>query len=310
MNVDTLEAIRRSAAIPSMPLVAARCFEITKDPHCNFDRLVELLGTDPGIAADVLRMSNSALFGITRQVASLKQAITLLGLGRVRDLVLSRYLVRGIDRVATQLIDFDYFWRRSVTTAILSSKFADTLAPRQRDEAFIGGLLADAGVVILAFSLPTQYAAIAACYRPPETGDWRHAEFKLLEMTHGEVSALILEQWNFPPSLVEAVKHHHSRPAEMTDSAQGRVLAQIIGGAGEIARILCEAVDPESAIRSCQACMERVELDIVVLVKSLEGIESQIRGMARSLGLEVINNRLFGLIAERLVSQLTSNCAP
>lgn len=112
MHGDTLEAIKQSAAIPSMPMIATRCYEMTSDPNCNYDRLIELLSTDAGMAADVLRLSNSALFGVTRQVTSLKQAVTLLGLRRIRDLVLSRYLVQKLRDARDELVNIHHFWRR------------------------------------------------------------------------------------------------------------------------------------------------------------------------------------------------------
>ncbi len=308
MHSETLEAIKRSAAVPSMPMVAARCHEMTNDPDCSYDKLVELLGTDPGIAADILRLSNSALFGVTRQVGSLKQAITLLGMKRVRDLVMARYLAQQIDQIRTDLIDVDYYWRRSLTTGILASKFADTLAPRQRDEVFIGGLLADVGVVVLARALPKQYASIAAQYRPHASDDWIQGEYSLMGVTHGDVSAMVLEQWNLPVELVEAVRYHHASAADIPEDCAGAALSRIIGGAGTIARILCEANEPDAAVKACADGMDRVELDISVLVTALSDVEQDIEQMAGLLGIEVINSKVFSLISQRLIESLGSAC--
>jgi len=137
MQNETLDIIKRSASIPSMPLVATRCYEMTQNSNCDYNQLVELLSTDPGIAAGVLRLANSPLFGVTRQVSSLKHAIALLGVKRIRELVLARYLVQKTEEMACEHIDISYYWRLSVTTAILSSKFADALLPQRRDEAFM-----------------------------------------------------------------------------------------------------------------------------------------------------------------------------
>lgn len=308
MHTETLEAIKRSAAIPSMPLIATRCYEMTSDPDCDFTKLVELLSTDPGIASDILRLSNSALFGVTRQVGSLKQAITLLGMKRVRDLVMARYLVQMVNESATDLIDINYFWRRSLTTGILSSKFADTLAPQKRDELFIGGLLADVGVVILAKALPSKYAPAAEQYRPHGTDDWIADEYNLMGVEHGEVSAMVLEQWKLPSELVEAVRNHHAAPGDPAGKSQDMLLAQIIGGASLIARVLCEATRPETAAAACVAAMDRVNFDVQVLVAGLEGIDDDIKQMADLLGVEVINSKLFGMIGELLVKELDGAC--
>ena len=93
MNADALETLKRSAAIPSLPQVVTRFLEVIRDPAFDFDEVADVLSADPGMTADMLRLVNSPLFGVTRTVSSLHQALALLGLRRVRSLVLGRYLV-------------------------------------------------------------------------------------------------------------------------------------------------------------------------------------------------------------------------
>lgn len=304
MHAETLETIKRSASIPSMPMVATRCYEMTQDPNCDMNKLVELLSTDPGIAADVLRLSNSALFGVTRQVASLRQAMTLLGIKRIRELVLARYLVQKTQEMSSDLIDVNYYWRRSLATAILSAKFADVLSPGQRDEAFIGGLLSDLGVVVMSRCMPKIYAPIAANYRPHGTEEWMHAEYNLMGVTHGEVSSVILEQWNLPASVAEGVRYHHASHGDLPADSPGAKLAKIIGAGSTIAKILSETMDAEVAFKACVDGMERVDLDLSVLAKALPGIEQQIEEMANLLGVEVIASKIFAVICAELVKAI------
>jgi HD-like signal output (HDOD) protein len=304
MQSETLEAIKRSASIPSMPMVATRCYEMTQDAFCDYTKLVELLSTDPGIAADVLRLSNSALFGVTRQVGSLRQAITLLGVKRIRELVLTRYLVQKMQTLPAGPIDLNYYWRRSLATAILAAKFAEALLPKQRDEAFIGGLLADVGVVVLAAALPRQYAPVAERYRPHESDDWLQGEYNLMGVNHGEVSAMVMEQWNLPADLVAAVRYHHATEVAMDQQGAGDLMARIIGGAGAIARILAETSEVHMAVEACTKAMGRVNLNVNVLIKALDGIEAEIQRMAELLQVEIMNSSVFGLIGKHLVENL------
>jgi len=307
MHAETLDLIKRSATIPSMPLVATRCYEMTQDPACDYGKLVELLGTDPGMAADVLRLSNSALFGVTRQIGSLRQAMTLLGIKRIRELVLTRYLVQKTEEVATDAVDMTYFWRRSLTTAVLSAKFAGILAPANRDEAFIGGLLADVGVLILAKAIPDRYHPIAEQYRPRTGDEWTHDEYNLLGVTHGEVSALVLEQWRLPQTLVDAVRYHHARHDDLPADSAGAMLARMIGAAGMIARILCEATDTHEAAAACTDVTDRVNLDILVLIRALDGIEEQIEQLAELLQVDVWSSRVFASLGKELIEILEQN---
>lgn len=304
MHSETLETIRRSATLPSIPIIATRCYEMTQDPNCDYNKLVDLLTTDPGIAASVLRLANSPLFGVTRQVSSLKQAIALLGVKRIRELVLVRYLVQKTEDMGGGKIDLNYYWRLSLTTAILTAKFADALAPRHRDEAFMGGLLADVGVIVLARAMPKQYGPIADRYQPHENEDWIQGEYNLLGVTHGEVSAMVLEQWNLPKTLVEAVRFHHASMKDIPANCEGAVLARIINGSSTIAKVLSQTSSADSAVQTCRDAMDRVDLDLAVLVRALDGIDVEITRMAELLGVDVLNSKVFNLICQQLAKNL------
>lgn len=306
MHADTLEAIRRSAAIPSMPLVATRCFEMTQDPNCNYDRLVELLSTDPGIAAEILRLSNSALFGVPRKVTALKQAVTLLGIKRLRDLVLTRYLVQRLDQSRKGLIDINYFWRRSLTRAVVASRLAEAAQPRHREEAFIGGLLAHVGVVVLAQAVPTAYKPIAEQYKPLGGRDWIAGEYNLLGVTHGEVSAMVLEDWSLPNEVTDAVRHQQTPADQLAADAPGRFVAPILGAADAIAALLCEAGNPQHAAEICIAAADRVHLSPAVLAQMLPLIEQDVEALAAMLRVDVIPNKVFSLIASQIVAQMSA----
>lgn len=304
MQNETLEAIRQSAAIPSMPLVATRCFEMTQDPNCSYEKLVGLLSTDPGIAAEILRLSNAPLFGVMRKIVSLKQAVTLLGLKRTRDLVLMRYIVQRIDQSRTEPIDITYFWRRSLSTAVVASRLAEPLASRQREEAFIAGLLADTGVIVLAKALPSKYTPVASHYKPHGNDDWLELETRLLGVGHGEVSAMVLERWALPQILIDAVRHHHDPVESMPADAPWRMIAAIINAAGTIARALAEAQNPARAADTCVEAIERVGLAPSVLVDILPQVEADVSALAETLRVDVIPNKLFKLVADQIVANL------
>lgn len=309
LQSETLDAVRRSAAIPSMPLVATRCFEITQNPECSYDQLVELLGTDPGIAAEILRLSNSALFGVARQVTSLKQAIALLGLKRLRDLVLMRYLVQRVDEARSELLDLAYFWRRSLTTAVVAARLADTLLPRRRDEAFVSGLLADIGVVVLARALPLKYGPIAKRYRPNGGDSWMTDERMALGVTHGEVSAVVLEEWSLPSAMVDAVRYSDRPALAIPADAPGRALAPIITCAAALARSLCDAREAPQAAHECLAALEPVALGPRVLAEMLPKVGHDVENLASMLRINVIAGETLAQVAEQLAAQLAQPTA-
>ncbi|MEE8169292.1 MAG: HDOD domain-containing protein, partial [Phycisphaerae bacterium] len=273
MNSDTLEAIVRSANIPSMPSVATRCYELSQDPMCSYDKLVALLSTDPGIAAAILRLSNSAMFGVVRQVDSLKQAITLLGLSRTRDLVLVRCMVQALRQARSELIEFEYYWRRSLTTAVIASRLAAARRPRGKDEAFIAGLLADVGVVILAQALPSKYVEIAEQYRNLSGAELQARESAAINATHADVSAMVLQLWMLPEAIVEAVRHHHAAADSIPLNAPGRDTASFLGAGDAISQCLCVAKDADQAAVTCIRAVEPLGMDAGGLCELLNDVQ-------------------------------------
>lgn len=309
MDHSILDLLKRSAAIPSMPQVAARFLEIVQDPEFDYDEVVEVLSTDPGTASELLRLANSPLFGVTRKITSLTQALTLLGLKRVRSLVLGRYIVDSIEHKGTVSIDTSYYWRRSLTTAVLAAQFADPLEPQLREEAFISGLLADIGVVVLDEALPDQYHPIAERYRPHGSVDLSETEVQAIGVSHGQVSAMILEHWRLPDVVCLAVRDHALAPS--TDGMPNKnKLAPIVGAADRIGKYLCETPNQiEQVIDFCRQSMASIGLEPSVLGKLLAEIEPQITDFASVLKVDVISSKVYALIAQKLQEELSTTAA-
>ncbi|MFQ5412262.1 MAG: HDOD domain-containing protein, partial [Phycisphaerae bacterium] len=265
-----------------------------------------VLNTDPGISSELLRITNSALFGITREVTSLQHAITLLGMKRVRSLVMGRYLTDSIGQAAKDTGDFSisYYWRRSLGTAVLAAKFADPIIPKYREEAFIGGLLADVGVVVMMQGLSEQYASIANDYAPMRGDDLVKREREVLDLTHADVSALVLDTWMLPPVIVEAVRHHHDKDLLECQDDDAYILARLLSGAGRIAKLLCENRDKDTVVETCMKAMETVGLDAKALPHMLEDVEGTIREFAELLHTEIIASKVYARITEIITEAL------
>lgn len=306
MTSETLELVKRSAAVPSVPHVVTRFLEITQEPEFRYDDLAELLGTDPGIASEILRLANSALFGVTRQVTHLKQALTLLGLKRVRSLVLSRYMVQSVGSGMRGGIDMSYLWRRSLASAVLAARFSDALMRGKRDEAFIATLLADIGVVILSDCLSHRYHPVAERYRPCETYDLADLERATVGVCHAQVSALVLEHWQLPDLIAGAVRYHHAWPITEDVPADVALCARIVNGSSRLGKMLCEKPHIDEVAGVCKQAMDLIGLELSVLAGTLEKIEADIEELAQILRVDVISSSVYTLIAQQ-VKELISN---
>jgi HD-like signal output (HDOD) protein len=301
MNANILEMIKKSAAVPSMPQVVLRFLEIMRDPEFDYADLVKVLSADPGTVGEVLRLANSALFGVRNKVVSTRQALTLLGPKRTRSLLLGRYLVDTMTGKKVHGLDMSYFWRRSLASSLIASHFAEAVLRRSRDEAFISALLADIGIPILAETFPENYAPIVARFTPHATPATADEELEAVEVTHGQVSAMVLAHWTLPNNVTAAVNLHQSSNPGSGDVA---TIARVLHASDRIATLLCEVPNEDAIVPVCVDATAFVGVDTAVLVKLLPTIESDIEELADALRIDVIPSNVYALIAKTLTERL------
>lgn len=303
MNAKVLDAIKQSAAVPSMPQVVTRFLEIMQDPNFDYGNLVKVLSADPGTVSEILRLVNSALFGVRQKIVSLKQALTLLGPKRTRSLLLGRYLVDTLSVKQVAGLDMSYFWRRSLASSVVAARCADHILPREREEVFIAALLADIGVPILAEAMPNQYGPIVAEYTPRGHVVSVEEELEACEVTHGQVSAMVLSHWTLPDTVTRAVNLHQStHPGE----GSAGTIARILHSADRVARLLCEIPEPDDIAIVCAEAMAFVGVGLNALVDMLPTIEQDIEELADVLRIDVIPSNVYALIARTIQDRLTA----
>jgi HD-like signal output (HDOD) protein len=304
MNANVLEAIKRSASVPSMPQVVSRFLEIMQDPEFDYGDVVRILSADAGTVSEILRLVNSALFGMRQRVVSLRQALTLLGPKRTRSLLLGRYLVDAIGSKSVSGLDMTYFWRRSLASSVVASRLADQVIPHMREEAFVASLLSGIGVPILAEAMSDAYAPILAKIVP--NGDWVTAdeERAAVGVAHSEVSAMVLTHWSLPDLVTQAVNLYQARKPGDSEAAK---LARVLYAGDRIAKLLCEIPDVDQAAIICSEATTFVGVDASALVNMLTTIEGDIEELAQALRIDVIPSSVYAMIAKSVQERL---CAP
>ncbi len=305
MNPDVREAIKKSAAIPSMPQVVSRFLEVIQDPDFDYDKVVKVLSADAGTVSEILRLSNSALFGVSRKVTSLKQALTLLGPRRTRSLVLGRYLVEAMSGGGQGAIDTSYFWRRSLASAVVAARLADTACPRLRDEVFIAGLLADIGVGILAQTFPKQYSPISGRYAPQGDFFTLDEEFNVVGTNHAEVAHMVLSEWSLPEDVCEAIAMSHGEFDGVKETSAQQI-GMLISGSDLVAKLLSELPDDEHCATTCAEAARVAGVSVGVLEGALKDVEADIEELAVILKIDVIPSRVYRQVAEAIREHLVT----
>ncbi|GAB4257334.1 MAG: HDOD domain-containing protein [Deferrisomatales bacterium] len=213
MNVK--EVLARIDKLPPMPAVAVKLLEVTQDPDVSLAAVATLLERDPSMAANLLRVCNSPLYGLRAQVTSVRQAVSLLGLRKVIQVAMTA-LSSGYLSPAQQgyALAAGELWRSSLSAAIAAELLAREVGYPRPSTAYTAGLLQDVGKIVLADAVASYLPDIARQIEAHRIG-WDEAERRVVGMPHSEVGALLLERWGFPDLLVESVRTHHA-PSQAT----------------------------------------------------------------------------------------------
>ncbi len=199
--MSSLSAFFESAKLPVMSEVAHALIRTLNDPDSSAIQVEAIIAKDPALTANLLRLANSAQFGLSRQVLSLDHAITLMGMSRVRALALSTSIstafpqVPGLDRTA--------FWKFSMACAGYAQWLAGGagLDPQQ---AWLAGMMLRLGELIIGQKSPEALVEIEALPNPAEAR-WER-EQRLLGFDEGQVTAVLARHWNFPDAIVTGLQ--------------------------------------------------------------------------------------------------------
>ena len=230
MHQATIERVLACEQLPTLPGVAARVVSLTSDPDLDLKDLAEAIEHDQALSAKVLRTINSSFYGLRSKCSTINQAIVMLGLSSVKCLALGFSLVDTME--AEKLNGFDYgaFWRRGIYTGVAAKHVARAAHADWEDEAFLGGLLQDIGVIAMYQALGADYAAVVASTK----GDHRELvrrELAALEVQHPEIGAMLAARWRLPDELVLPIRYHErptAAPASVSDQVKAIALGNLV----------------------------------------------------------------------------------
>ena len=199
--------------LPSRPELYLEITDALQSATASAERIAEIAAKDPALTAKLLQLSNSAFFGISREVFSVAEAVQFLGVGVIQSLAMTVPIFSAFDRKKCPALPLDQIWNHSIKTAVLGRRLLHEQKhdAHRAEQAFCAGLLHDIGKIILADSLPVEYATVLDEVRATHT-PLIEVEQKHFHATHAEVGAYLLALWGLPIPLVEAVAcHHHPR---------------------------------------------------------------------------------------------------
>jgi HD-like signal output (HDOD) protein len=201
--------------LPTLPSYAFELNTLLSSPSVDLRRVAKVIRNDPSMSAQVIRLCNSALFSLRRRVVSIEEAAVLMGSERLRTLVLTcsvmeftgRQLPRGVVQA---------FWQHSFMSGLLSERIAKWIEYSEREQAYLGGLLHDIGVLPLLMIAAEENTLKGDTISGPWGGSVE-AEKAQFGLTHCEVGRWIGQSWNFFPSFIDVFENHHSPERSVRD---------------------------------------------------------------------------------------------
>lgn len=201
------DLLGREVDLPTAPVIFQRLNQLLADATATADAFASLVEQDPGLTARLLRVVNSPFFGMRQNIVSTKQAVTLLGLRELRDLVVATTVIerfRGFDNTLVSMADF---WRNSLKCGLIAKSLMPGASRGEAgDSLFVAGLLHDIGHLLLYRQLPELMREAVLCYQSTGEPLWR-IERSMLGFDYGALGGALLKRWSLPVVLVDIVSH-------------------------------------------------------------------------------------------------------
>ncbi len=246
MSTLTDRIIEGKVTIPSIPIIVQKVNALLQDENAGIGEIGRLIAQDAPMATKVLRIVNSAHYGLRERIISLEHASAVLGTRVLRNIVMQAGVIERFDHVHEEAgFRLQTLWRHS----ILCGQVAQSLRTisgagleLSADEFYTCGLLHDLGQVVLMENMPERYPLVMHCVRMRKV-TVHEAEQKILGFTHAEIGARVAHRWGLPEGVVSAIQYHHGPDDEIeADPCVG-----LVALANEVSRDLLEG-DVERAI--------------------------------------------------------------
>lgn len=250
------------ARLPSLSTTAAKVLETCNNPQSSPNELNRVIGLDPVLAGQVLRLTNSAYYSLRHPVSSLTRAIIMLGINTVKNLVLSFAILEQLrNKQSFRALSAEKFWAHCLSVGVIAKCIAKVrgVSISDQEEFFVCGLLHDLGKIPLNQLFPDEYFQALDLVKRSAC-PLAHAESMVFGIDHGIIGSLIAQKWRLSPAFIQALGSHHQPDKSPPEHQQ---LVFIVALADIFSQLLdigtCEAKPPGTAFAGY--LLERVGVD-------------------------------------------------
>ncbi|MCB1152785.1 MAG: HDOD domain-containing protein [Deltaproteobacteria bacterium] len=213
-NDGVIDFLSQTEDLPSLPQVISHILDVMDDVRSSVSDVATAAEQDPAITAKILRIANSSYYAARKEITSVPYAIARMGQNEIRNMIISMGVITAMNKRGSGGLDYQRFWRHSLTVAIVArviNDFADVdgrPARRRENPFFVAGLLHDIGILVLDQNVDDLYASVVG--HAAEHGQALHeVERRVLGATHQEVGRMLCEKWRLPRIVASAAAYHH-----------------------------------------------------------------------------------------------------
>lgn len=278
MAKASIEHLAKFKRLPSLPHLLLKLIDACNRSEVSFKDIANIIVKDPALTGKILRMVNSAHFGIPRKIRRLDQAVGVLGIEAIKNIAISSSIYEAFQQTPKNTeFNLKHFWWHSLRCALLSRRLAQEAHYPNPEEAFLVGLMHDIGRLLLWMNFTAEYADLLRRYRGrPElvvTGERR------LVADHATVGAGLLEYWNLDTLLADAIRYHHAKPERIPNALP---LVQILFMANALA-----GADDSPNWAGLAPILSALKVSQTTVPPLLAQVDEDIADIAQSLGIDI-----------------------
>jgi HD-like signal output (HDOD) protein len=201
----------KNTQLPTLPVIVEKILSLAREDNTSAKDLAEIISRDQGISNKILRLSNSAYYGMMKEIDSIPRAITIIGFNEIISLTIGMSVISAFSggNGSGKTFNMKGMWIHSLGCAFAARKTAKKLGTMEAEQIFISGLLHDMGKVLLVLYFPDEYNS-AFEYSKENEISLHKGENHILGIDHASLSGLLMERWNFPDIILIPSRYHHS----------------------------------------------------------------------------------------------------
>jgi HD-like signal output (HDOD) protein len=274
-QVIALNRLKDLESLPTLPNIVNRIIETLDNPESRVQDLMELIIVDQSLSLQILRVANSAYYGLTSRVLSLDRAIMIIGFDEIQRITMAASLLSAFKGQSEQMKSL---WFHSLETAYVCRFLAEKMHDSNQSEVYTAGLLHDVGKVIIAVCF-SQYFHLIQHYVTQLKQDWSSVEQRILGVDHAYMGQCLSTIWGLPPTVRSVIAHHHSILNRLTDSVPEERIVMLTALANLLVNRRKRRVEKLSPIIIPEELLLKLQLtnqDISEVEEDLKKIQSTI----------------------------------